>query len=146
MYVNKTINGLLDKLVALQTTPGVQPSDIADAVFEDAYTKVDVVKNSNSIVMTVIFIDDCHGELNEIRMRYTYSFDKNLCRVEEKIGKGAYKVQWDRYENVKELLQQLCYELADLNSDGDVNSFLNTLPDAIAHLKPEIYSTFKRAA
>lgn len=126
--INNNIKKLIDKLVATHLIRGVQPSEIADAVFEQNYNSVELSKKKDgTIQMLVAFIDE--GVIN--KMRYTYSQDKYLMRIEQKVGKGLFKEQWDRENMVNEMLDELTHQLSGLNSTQVVDNFISKLPDEL---------------
>lgn len=135
MQINKKIKELLDKVVTLHLTKGVQPSEIADAIFEKNYTDIGLSKSDELAVMTVSFIedDDFHPILHT--MKYTYTLDQCLIKIEQKIGTGNFKIQWDRFDNFDNLIKDLSLELSKLNHMICVNSFIKSLPD---NLHPKV--------
>ncbi|CAK2483764.1 hypothetical protein AB4251_08590 [Vibrio lentus] len=124
--LNEKIQILTDKLIATYLAKGVQPSDIADTVFEDNYVDMSLSKKKNLLTMTFTFEElDDEGQLILNVMRYTYNEAKQLDRVEQKVGKSRYKVQWDRYDDLMSILSEL---LSLVPSTTARESLIETLP------------------
>ncbi|ELA7005579.1 hypothetical protein RA807_002864 [Vibrio parahaemolyticus] len=124
--LNEKIQILTDKLIATYLAKGVQPSDIADTVFEDNYVDMSLSKKNNLLIMTFTFEElDDEGQLFVNAMRYTYNKAKQLNRVEQKVGKSRYKVQWDRYDDLMSTLSEL---LSLVPSTAARESLIETLP------------------
>ena len=124
--LNEKIQILTDKLIATYLAKGVQPSDIADTVFEDNYVDMSLSKKNNLLTMTFTFEElDDEGQLVVNVMRYTYNEAKQLNRVEQKVGKSRYKVQWDRYDDLMSILSEL---LSLVPSTTARESLIETLP------------------
>jgi len=125
MLSNK-VKVLTDKLIATYLAVGVQPSDIADTVFEDNYIDMSISKKNKQLIMTFTFEEfDEEGQQILNSMRYTYSEAKQLNRVEQKVGKGRFKVQWDRYDDLMSILSEL---LSLVPSQAARESLIETLP------------------
>ncbi|HDM8229822.1 TPA: hypothetical protein P0E37_004319 [Vibrio campbellii] len=125
MLSNK-VKVLTDKLIATYLAVGVQPSDIADTVFEDNYIDMSLSKKNKQLIMTFTFEEfDEEGQQILNSMRYTYSEAKQLNRVEQKVGKGRFKVQWDRYDDLMSILSEL---LSLVPSQTARESLIETLP------------------
>ncbi|EJB1785768.1 MULTISPECIES: hypothetical protein [Vibrio] len=125
MLSNQT-NKVLEKLVATYLSKGVQPSDIVDTMFEEHYVDMNIKKSSDSLVMTYSFeeVDD-NDQINCISMKYTYSKSMYLQSVEQKVGKGRYKVQWDRSEDLKTTVKKL---IQLTGSEDNLNQIIKTVP------------------
>ena len=130
--LSKQIESLVDKLTATYLAKGVQPSDIADTLFEENYVDMKITKAQNRLVMTFTFEEvDEEGTQTLNSMRYTYSSKKQLLRVEQKVGKSRYRVQWDRDEDLQNTLSQL---LLLVPYSSAWNSLVNTLPEELRGL------------
>ncbi|EGR2894557.1 hypothetical protein [Vibrio parahaemolyticus] len=124
--LSKKVKVLTDKLIATYLAVGVQPSDIADTVFEDNYIEMSLSKKNKQLIMTFTFEEfDEEGQQILNSMRYTYSEAKQLNRVEQKVGKGRFKVQWDRYDDLMSILSEL---LSLVPSKAARESLIETLP------------------
>ncbi|MGR5309561.1 hypothetical protein ACPV34_06765 [Photobacterium damselae] len=128
MLSNQT-RAILDKLVATYLSKGVQPSDMADTMFEEHYVDMNIKKTSEHLIMTYSFeeLDDDYQAVI-ISMKYTYNKDMFLQIVEQKIGKGRYKIQWDRSEDLKAIAKELT-EVA--HSEGKLKQVIDNLPSEI---------------
>lgn len=101
------VNALLDKLVATYLSRGVQPSDICDLLFEKDYVDYKIEKSTDTVIMTVSFIEiDCESTSKQT-MKYTYDLERNLQTIEQKSGRSPFRVQWSRKEVLRELLMEL---------------------------------------
>ncbi|WP_437328264.1 hypothetical protein [Sorangium sp. So ce381] len=131
MRTNPHIDGLLDTLLSIHATLGVQPSDLADAAFEDPYQSIEVVKNDDLVCTTVTFLDMDDPSATRHKMRYVYASDRRLLRIEQKVGSKSFKVQWDRNEAVDRVLVELVQQLRALNSSSNVERFISTVPEEL---------------
>ena len=131
MRVNHKIKSLIDELTATHLTPGVQPSEIADAVFEDNYKSIESENKNGIISMSVTFLDYDDEGATPVIMRYTYNPDRVLMRVEQKVGKRPFKAQWDREQAIDTLLTEISNHLAKLNSDVNVQQAMDTIPSEL---------------
>lgn len=128
--ISHEIESLVSKLTATYLAKGVQPSEIADTLYERNYIDMNITKVKDKLVMTFTFEDDDeHLSLNT--MRYTYSPDKKLIRVEQKVGRGRYKVQWDRAEDLQTTLSQI---LSHASSVSEQHSLMKSLPEELKSL------------
>ncbi|EGQ8311728.1 hypothetical protein DC897_RS16575 [Vibrio parahaemolyticus] len=130
--LSKSIESLVSKLTATYLSKGVQPSEIADTLFEQNYVDMKITKENGFLVMTFSFEDHDEDEYNTLNlMRYTYSEDKVLIRIEQKVGKGRYKVQWDREEDLNNTLAQI---LSYAKSTKEKDTLISTLPNDLKRL------------
>lgn len=131
MRVNNEIKSLIEELTATHLTPGVQPSEIAEAIFEDSYQSIEM-ENKNGIVrMSVTFTDRDEEGTTPVIMRYTYNSSNVLMRVEQKVGRRSLKTQWDREQIIDSLITKISNQLARLNSDAVVQQAMNTIPNEL---------------
>ncbi len=141
MRTNNKIRRLIDKIVALYLNQGVQPSEIADAVFEKEYSDIQISKKDDLIVMVVTFVED-DEDLESIvnKFRYTYSLDKCLLKIEQKIGNRSYRIQWDREDVINSIVRDLERQLTMLNNSKEVNEVISQIPCKIQKIiKPKLY-------
>ncbi len=128
MRVNNNIKSLIDELTATHLTPGVQPSEIADAVFEDNYKSIESENKNGIVQMAVTFLDHDNEGATSVIMRYTYNPGRVLMRVEQKVGKRPFKTQWDREQAIDSLLTKISNNLSKINSVVDVQQAMDTIP------------------
>ena len=128
MRVNNKIKSLIDELTATHLIQGVQPSEIAEAIFEDSYQTIGITNKNGIVQMSVTFIDRDDEGATPVIMRYTYSPAKTLMRVEQKVGRHPLKVQWDREKAIDSLITKISNQLAMLNSDVVVQQAIDTIP------------------
>lgn len=91
----------INKIVATTLTQGIQPSEMADAIFDNAYQDIEIKRYNGEVIMTVSFIEHVEDEIIFNKFRYTYSLDRVLQRIEQEINGRGYRLQWDRLEDMK---------------------------------------------
>lgn len=128
---NLELKNLIDKLTALYFTKGVQPSELADAIFEDPYTEIKLFKNEHGIQLLVTFKEKC--ELSEKQffhiMKYTYDNKGFLISIEEAVNSNDFKVNWDRSTSIDQLITDITNNLLQAGySDQKLEQVLLTLP------------------
>lgn len=129
MRINNKIKTLIDKLLATHLTIGVQPSELAEAIFEPSYRDLEVVNKNGTVQMVVSFNDtDDDGESVIVKMHYIYNLNKQLMRIEQKVGNQQFKVQWDREHSVANLIDELELHLSALNNMEDAKRVIATVP------------------
>lgn len=138
MLINKTIKHTLDKLVSLHLMNGLQPSEIADAIFEKEYSDIKIEKTSTNIHLIASFVEDVDGEVVHHKMRYIYDQNKKLQIVEQKLGKASFKIQWDREQEISLLLSTLSSQLKTINNNESVDRLMSDIPE-------ELVSKIKKA-
>ncbi|ENM5839202.1 hypothetical protein NTE16_003412, partial [Vibrio mimicus] len=124
--LSKKAKALTDKLIATYLSQGIRPSDIADTIFEDNYLDLNISKKNKQLIMTFTFeeFDDVDQKILN-SMRYTYDEQQLLVRVEQKIGRGRYTVQWDRHEDLTNILKEL---LSLVPAGASRERVISTLP------------------
>ncbi|MFP2960578.1 hypothetical protein ACLEPN_22840 [Myxococcus sp. 1LA] len=139
MRTNSQIEALLNKLVGTYLTRGVQPSDLADAAFEDNYRRIEIVKGTDGVCMTVSYLDDDEEGSVPHEMRYVYGMDRYLMRVEQRMDGGSFAVQWDRERSIDSLLKDTAKQMKKLNSKERVSQFFSSVPEKLrANLKRKL--------
>ena len=134
---NKRIQGLLNKISDLHLTFGVQPNELVEAAFNENYVSFEIRKNATSLFLLLTFDEYDGGDKSIVKMRYSYSLDKKLMRVEQKIDNSQYKKQWDRLECMDNFINELASELSNLNEASTVDAILSRLPnDLLERIKP----------
>ena len=78
---NKRIQGLLNKISDLHLTFGVQPNELVEAAFNENYGSFEVRKNATCLLLLMTFYEYDGNDKSIIKMRYSYSLDKRLIRV-----------------------------------------------------------------
>lgn len=127
MSTNETITKLLNKLVAIHITKGVQPSDLADAIFEKDYSTIEVKRKSEGIQVIVTFCDSDFDDITN-KMKYIYDKSKYLQSIEQKVGSSRYKKQWNRSDNINKLIRQLKPLLKNNSSLKNIEDFFQDIP------------------
>ena len=128
MLINKDIEVLINKITATYLTKGVQPSELAEAIFINNYHSINMVNDGSYISLLVSFSEFDGLEKTIHCMRYTYDSDQYLIRVDQKVNKGKFRTQWDREQNLKSLISDLTFRLSSLNELDGVLKLIETLP------------------
>lgn len=143
MKTDARIRKLLEKLVSVHLALGVQPSELADAAFEDDYQSIEIVRDGERVCVTVTFLDTEDDFITRHEMRYLYARDRRLLRIEQKVGGRPFTVQWDRDEAVEQVLAELVRALQALNSARSVARFISTIPE---HFRGRLRSKLRAVA
>lgn len=125
-------NNKIDKLIAFCLMKGVQPAELVTSIFEKEYTHIETIKDAKRVYL-IISYKECIDDITQnITMRYTYNFDSQLQRVEQKINQLKYKIQWDRIDKLKEIIKSI---IGCKVTDGEVNNILiKLLPNDMHNL------------
>lgn len=123
--IDKAIQNLLD----LHLTRGVQPSELADNLFDSEYTEFGLSKKNSCLILDLAYVEEIEGGSQKISMRYTYNAERYLNRIEQKIGSGKFSTQWCRDTEVTKavMLVKDCLFQQGLSS-ASVSKILATLP------------------
>lgn len=124
----------LDKLITIMLTKGVQPKELTDNIFNNAYSEITFFKNDDRITGLVKFIDSNES----IIMKYTYNRQGVLLRVEEESRLNKL-VLWDRETREEELVRDIV-DLMQVYYPGEVTNFINTLPKEVGRKIRDSYS------
>ena len=122
---------LVDKLTAIYLMQGVQPSELADAIFEDPYTGMNLIKNVNSIEVVLSFKELCDVSHHEYtrKIKYIYNHDKYLFQILEAVDSKPFKVSWDRELVVNTIISDIKNRLKDIGCSAiQIKKILSTLP------------------
>jgi len=128
MLINKKIKQKLEQLVSLHLMKGLQPSEIADAIFEKDYSDIKMSKVLDNVHLIASFREELDGEIVQHKMRYTYEQNKKLILVEQKVGNKAYREQWSREEKITSIISTLSKQLKELNCPKSVDELLMSIP------------------
>lgn len=104
-------------------------------MFDESYLNLEITKADTQIIIDLSFSETVEERKVIVKMRYTYAENKKLLRVEQKIGRGAYKVQWDRQLNLISILKEL---LGAASSKSAFDKIVSRLPDDLQLLTPLI--------
>lgn len=130
MKLLNEINKIVEKIVNLNIFSGIQPSEVADAIFLEQYQDISLSKTSSSVIMVVKFIefDDISTEESVHKMRYVYDLNKNLQKIEQSVNGGRFKVQWSLQNENEKLIKQFKRNISSLDNCIDVEKIVQTLP------------------
>jgi phage-related protein len=145
MKIDNKIKCIIEKMTHLFLTKGVQPSEITDAIFAQEYNDISFSKTEKFITMVVCFSEVDEENMDPIihRMKYTYTLDKYLVKIEQKIGTKNYKTQWDRDIEISKLLHQFTDQVKIIAPNANLNEILSTMPEP---LQPSLCSHLKLVA
>ena len=112
MNLIKDISQLIDKLASFYLYKGIQPSEIADAIFEKQYSGVKLDRTENEIILIASFTEFDESNQTEYKhqVKYVYTNNRYLQVIEQKIGNKGFKVQWSRQEEIDEYLSNTSKE------------------------------------
>lgn len=122
---------LIDKLTSIYLMQGVQPSELADAIFDEPYTDMSLIKKVNVIEVILSFKETCDSTGREhFRMiKYVYNLDKFLMQTFESIDSKGFKITWDREQATNTILDDIKNRLREIGcSSTEMKKILSTLP------------------
>ena len=123
------IKALVDELTTLHVTPGVQPGDLADNIFEDSYVESVSRKTTTGAVFEITFEElDEDDRSSRVTMRYTYDLSRYLILVEQKVSSKKFCVQWDRASCIRGKIEELEALLNVQLPKDQVAAILATMP------------------
>lgn len=134
----ESIKLLVDELTTLHISRGVQPSDLIDNLFEDAYVESASRKTSNGVIFEITFLETDENDCPvKVAMRYTYDSSRNLVLIEQKVAK-KYAIQWDRAASIRQRVERLEAMLATSLPQEKVTAILSTIPDDVVAIFPRL--------
>ncbi|NMB41007.1 MAG: hypothetical protein GX996_03630 [Firmicutes bacterium] len=136
------LNKKLDDLINLLMTGGVQPGELADNIFLQPYVQITYKKVSGGVVGELHFKEDANDKHGLTILRYLYSDDKKVYRIEEELG-GIKTILWDREFEEMAILDQVLQIMRGLYSPSQIEGFTSTLP---CHLSEYAKDKFKDIA
>lgn len=145
MCLVNEVNQLVDKLASLYLFKGIQPSQIADTIFEKEYSSLSLEKNANEIVLIANFseVDEDTNVVYAHELKYVYSEDKTLLMIEQKVGNKAAKIQWSRKAELNKLIEEFAALVEPVLHREEITRILSTLPQ---ELTPQVESKLRLAA
>lgn len=127
--MNISMDKAIQNLLNLHLARGVQPSELVDNLFDSEYIDFSLKKKNSSLVLELSYVEELEECSQKIFMRYTYSAEKYLNRIEQKISSGKFSTQWCRNEEVTKAIAAIknCLYQQGLSPES-VNKILSTLP------------------
>lgn len=122
---------LIDKLTAIYLMRGVQPSELADAIFEDPYTSMNLVRKINFIEAVLSFKELCDTTQHEHtrRIKYIYNRDRFLIQILEAMDSQPFKISWDKEQVINSIIIDIKNRLKQIGySSKKIDQILSTLP------------------
>ncbi|WP_404938968.1 hypothetical protein P7C00_11265 [Pseudomonas sp. JDS08PS003] len=133
--MNKLLKDALDELSALHLFNGVQPSDLADAMYESPYLEFKTIKTAEHLTVELSFIDECEESVNTVKMKYIYSLDRKLQRIDQKIGSKKFAIQWCRKTATNDAIAKVELALSKIRvTDKRISAIMSTLPSSTSSL------------
>ncbi|MFV5360797.1 hypothetical protein [Acinetobacter pittii] len=129
--MNQVIKEITDSLINLYMFKGIQPSELADSIFEDCYLGMTTKKSADNIEVVISFTEACEitGKMYTHHMKYIYNKECFLLKIEEAINSKGYKSIWDRTSLVKYKIEALSEKLKELAyKEAQIKEILNTIP------------------
>lgn len=129
MIINKSIQKKIDQLLELKLSKGVQPSDLAQAIFDKEYFSTHIDKSETEVILKLSYIDILEGgATHTVKMCYHYSLDGVLQEIHEAVGKSSMKTQWSRKQRYRDLTLDIIMALTNSGQANKVNAFIQSLP------------------
>jgi choline kinase len=133
--MNELLKEAAEELAILHLHNGVQPSDLADAMYENPYLEFKITKAFEQLIVDLCFLDECDGKNTTIRMKYFYNLDKQLQRIDQKIGLKKFSTQWCRIQSTNEAIAKVERTLSMLEIDSvQIKAIMSTLPPNVRSL------------
>ena len=128
---NLTLTEITDSLANLYIFKGIQPSELADSIFEESYVNMISEKKLNLIEVILTFNEKCEitDKLYIHHMKYTYDKQSFLIKIEEAVNSKNFKTVWDRVSLINSSLDTLSQTLK--NSEytyNQIQQIMNTIP------------------
>lgn len=128
---NPMISQMVKNLVDLNIFKGIQPSELADAIFEESYIGMVSKKILGKIEVTITFNEICDitQKIYTHNMRYTYDSNCYLLRIEQSVNSKKFNIVWDRYSTIESAINELKIALQKSKcSIQEINKIIATLP------------------
>ncbi|MFH6564925.1 hypothetical protein [Pseudomonas kulmbachensis] len=133
--MNELLKEAIEELAILHLYNGVQPSDLADAMYENPYLEFKITKEVEQLIVGLCFLDECDGKSTTVCMKYFYNLDKQLQRIDQKIGLKRFSTQWCRIQSTNEAIAKVERTLAMLEIDSvQTKAIMSTLPPNVRSL------------
>lgn len=145
MSLLKDIQRLTDKIASIYVFDGIQPSEIADAIFDKEYSSIKIDKTNHEVILIASFTEeDPDFQTSQSHsFKYIYNKNKKLQSIYQKIGNGRYKQQWSRSEELNSLIELFVSKSSNLLSRNQIDQILSTLP---SDLTQKMYRSLKLVA
>lgn len=124
----------LNDLIHLLLTDGVQPADLSDNIFFTSYEEITYKKVNGQVIGELTFLENRYSCEITIKLRYYYSNDKKIMKIEEEIA-GEVQVVWDRNLSEKKLVDEIMVILKKAYNKQQLSNFIRSLPE---HLQIKI--------
>jgi hypothetical protein len=122
---------ITDSLANLYIFKGIQPSDLADSIFEESYVDMISERKVDKIEVTLTFNEKCEitGKIYTHHMKYIYDEQKFLMKIKEAVNSKQFKTVWDRASLINSSLDNLSKILKNSNyTDSQIQKMLETIP------------------
>ncbi|MBY3623908.1 hypothetical protein HGO21_30790 [Acinetobacter sp. CUI P1] len=125
------LSQLIDKLTAIYLMQGIQPSELADAIFDEPYTSIVSNKYIDSIEVILTFKEYCDitNKEHTRSIKYLYNFDRYLIQISESLDSKTFKITWDRENTLNTIINDIKQRLSLIGYNTiQIEKFLTTLP------------------
>lgn len=126
MNLKKAIDYKIETLIGIMITDGVSPSDLANNVFDKEYISISFCKKEDKVIGTLKFYE-LNKKIQIIEMFYTYTENKKLMRIEEKLD-GNVNLLWDRCDREEDLIKEILHLMQGCYNAKQIDAFIATLP------------------
>lgn len=142
MDVNGDIKKEIDDLINLMLTDGVQPTDLADNIFDEAYISIKYKKFNGQIIGNVTFEEEVDSRKISTTLRYFYNASKQVIKIEEVINRRR-TILWDREQQEREKLLKIICLMEEYHTEEQIEKFINTLPDNLKNRLKQSWEILK---
>ncbi len=128
---NLTLIEVTSSLANLHIFKGIQPSELADSIFEESYVNMISEKTLNTIEVTLTFNEKCEitNKVYIHHMKYVYDKQSFLIKIEEAVGSKKFKPIWDRITLINSSLDLLSKILKDSDyTENQIQKIIKTIP------------------
>lgn len=129
MDYQEVIEYKIKTLIDLMMTDGVSPSELSDNIFEENYINISFDKRDSYIIGRLCFYEN-EEILQNIQMIYTYTIEKKLIKIEEKVN-GITQLLWDRKSREEDLIHELLFFVNKCYDSSQAEKFIMTLPEEL---------------
>lgn len=138
MNISAVIQKKLNQLIDILLTDGVQPGEIVDNIFLKEYNRMNCYKSNHYIINEVAFNETINGKVVEVILRYYYSFEKKLMKIEEEF-RGEKHIEWDREMAESILVNDIADILKIYYTEKQMEKFITSLPENFKILIEKAY-------
>ncbi|PLX92145.1 MAG: hypothetical protein C0621_10355 [Desulfuromonas sp.] len=129
MTKKERIGSLINTITANYLELGVQPSELVENAFNSECEKVETYRKQERLFVDIVYSDiDDENKTYKYTMRYIYTKDRSLTRIDQKMGKNQFKKQWCRQEILDLLIDELRILLLSVKDKSFVDKVVKSIP------------------